>query len=249
LPKECLVYGVHAVNAVLQKSPRRVKKLYVLSQKYDSLLNQLSVCSLAHVEVIKSNADKLIDLLGEEVVHQGVVATCHLPDVLSDKEMFLLIERTQDPIVLILDQVQDPHNLGACLRTANAMGACCVIIPKNRAVGLTPVVEKVACGATVVTPLVSVTNLSRCLKRLQELGLWLVGLTMDAPQLLDQVDLRGPVGLLMGGEGRGLRELTIKSCDYLAKIQMHGTVNSMNVSVATGMALYEAVRQRRMNAS
>ncbi len=246
LSKDCYVYGTHAVSAVLELSPKRVKRLYLNQKKVEHLMTQLSLDQLKNIDIVHCQIGQLTELVGEQAVHQGVVAACYLPDVLSEKDMYSLVKRIKEPVVLLLDQVQDPHNLGACLRTANAMGACCVVVPKDKSVGLTPVVEKVACGATVITPLVSVTNLSRCMKKLKEQGLWLVGLTMDAPQVLDQVDLTGPVGLLMGGEGRGLRDLTVKSCDYLARIDMRGSVASMNVSVATGMALYEVSRQRKM---
>ena len=249
LSKDCHVYGIHAVSAVLDLSPKRVKRLYLNQKKAEDLMRQLSLDHKMNLDIVYCENGQLVELVGEQAVHQGVVAVCFMPEALSENDMYALIKRIKDPVVVLLDQVQDPHNLGACLRTANAMGACCVVVPKDKSVGLTPVVEKVACGATVMTPLVTVTNLSRCMKKLKEQGLWLVGLTMGAPQILDHVDLTGPTGLLMGGEGRGLRDLTVKSCDYLARIDMRGSVASMNVSVATGMALYEVSRQRRMLAS
>lgn len=138
----------------------------------------------------------------------------------------------------------DPHNLGACLRTADAAGVHAVIVPKDKSASLTPVARKVACGAAETVPLVRVTNLARCLRGLQELGVWLVGTAGEATTSLYQADLKGPLALVMGAEGKGMRRLTREHCDLLVTIPMHGHVDSLNVSVATGICLYEAVRQR-----
>ena len=156
-----------------------------------------------------------------------------------------LLERLEGtPLLLVLDGVTDPHNLGACLRSADAAGVQAVIIPRDRSAGLTPVVRKVACGAAETVPLVAVTNLARTLKSLQQRGLWVVGAAGEAEQLIYQVDMRVPTVIVMGAEGSGLRRLTREHCDYLAKLPMAGSVSSLNVSVATGICLFEAVRQR-----
>jgi len=159
--------------------------------------------------------------------------------------LFDLLRSSRSPaFLLILDNVQDPHNLGACLRSADGAGVQAVVIPKDRSVHLTPAVRTVACGAAEHIPLVEVTNLARLLDQLKEAGVWLVGTTDQAPKLIYEIDLTGPLALVMGSEGKGLRRLTAEKCDFLASIPMHGSVSSLNVSVATGVCLYEAVRQR-----
>ena len=157
----------------------------------------------------------------------------------------LLDDLVGPPFLLILDEIQDPHNLGACLRTADAAGIQAVIAPRDNAVGLTPTVAKVASGAAETVPYVQVTNLARTLDSLKARGIWLVGLAGEAEADLYGIDLQGPIALVLGGEGRGLRRLTRERCDYLARLPMLGTVESLNVSVATGICLYEALRQRR----
>jgi 23S rRNA (guanosine2251-2'-O)-methyltransferase len=156
-----------------------------------------------------------------------------------------LLDRTEGPpLILVLDGVTDPHNLGACLRTADAAGALAVIVPKDKSATLTPTVRKVACGAAEVIPLVAVTNLARTLEKLQQRGLWVVGTAGEAEQELYQQDLTGPTILIMGAEGKGMRRLTREHCDYLVRLPMAGSVSSLNVSVATGVCLFEALRQR-----
>lgn len=155
-----------------------------------------------------------------------------------------ILESAETPFVLILDQVQDPHNLGACLRSANAAGAHAVIAPKNNSVSITETVQRVACGAAEITPFIQVTNLARTMKQLQDAGLWLIGTSDQATQSLYEMDLKGPIGLVLGAEGKGIRRLTAENCDFLVQIPMHGSVECLNVSVATGVCLFEAVRQR-----
>src|SRR5699024_6491339 len=165
-----------------------------------------------------------------------------------ESELPGLLAASASPWVLALDQVQDPHNLGACLRSAAAAGVTAVIAPRKRAAGLTAAVRKVAVGAVERVPFVPVTNLTRAIKRLQAEGLWAVGLAGDAGESLYDVDLSGPLVLVLGGEARGLRELTAASCDLLAAIPMHNDMESLNVSVATGVTLFEALRQRGLPA-
>lgn len=160
-----------------------------------------------------------------------------------------LLRSKQDALVLVLDCVQDPHNLGACLRTADGAGVDAVIVPKDNAVSLTPAVINVACGAAESVPLVRVTNLSRTLQTLQKEGLWLVGTTDATDKYIYDVDLTGPIGIVMGAEGKGMRRLTMENCDFLVKIPMQGSVPCLNVSVATGVCVYESLRQRQVKAA
>lgn len=163
---------------------------------------------------------------------------------LEEEDVLELVRGRKDAFLLVLDGVQDPHNLGACLRTANAAGAQAVIAPRDRAVALTETARQVACGAAEHTPFVQVTNLARFLRHLQEAGLWLVGTADEATQSIYQTDLKGPLAIVMGAEGKGIRRLTAEGCDFLVRIPMNGQVDCLNVSVATGVCLFEALRQR-----
>lgn len=166
-------------------------------------------------------------------------------EVLSDDDLLLLVAKLDIPaLLLILDGVTDPHNLGACLRAADGAGAHAVVVPKDRAVAMTPTVRTVSCGAAEHIPLVQVTNLARTLKKLQDAGVWIVGLVVDGDRTIYDCDLAGPTALVLGAEGPGIRRLTRESCDFLASLPMRGAVESLNVSVAAGICLYEAVRQR-----
>ena len=177
--------------------------------------------------------------------HQGVIALCRPGEALDESLLLKLFEQYGSQVFfLILDGVTDPHNLGACLRSADGAGVHAVIIPKDNAVGLTPVVQKVACGAAESVPLVPVTNLTRTIKKLKSLGIWVVGTTENAGQTIYETNLSGPITLVMGAEGVGMRNLTTKQCDFLANIPMKGQVGSLNVSVAAGICLYEIRRQR-----
>jgi 23S rRNA (guanosine2251-2'-O)-methyltransferase len=181
-----------------------------------------------------------------EGVHQGVVADVTPSQVWGEAMLEELLDRAEGvPLLLVLDGVTDPHNLGACLRTADAAGALAVIVPKDKSATLNATVRKVACGAAEVIPLVAVTNLARSLEKLQQRGLWVVGTAGEAEQELYQQDLTGPTVLIMGAEGKGMRRLTREHCDYLVKLPMAGSVSSLNVSVATGVCLFEALRQRQ----
>jgi 23S rRNA (guanosine2251-2'-O)-methyltransferase len=169
-------------------------------------------------------------------------------EVKTEEDLFIIIEHLDaDPFLLILDSIQDPHNLGACLRTADAAGIHAVVTPRDRAASITDTVRHVAQGAVETVPFIQVTNLARTMKALQKTGLWLVGAADQAEQLIYDVDLTGPLGLVMGSEGRGLRRLTRENCDFLIRIPMSGKVECLNVSVASGVCLYEAVRQRMLN--
>ncbi|MFO7705591.1 MAG: 23S rRNA (guanosine(2251)-2'-O)-methyltransferase RlmB [Halopseudomonas sp.] len=238
------VYGVHAVQAMLERSPKRVKQLILVRGRLDSraqmLLELAEAAGVGVQRVPPDDLDKLAD-----GVHQGVVAAVTPSQMWSEDMLDNLLDKLEGPaLLLVLDGVTDPHNLGACLRSADAAGAHAVIIPRDRSASLSPTVRKVACGAAETVPLVAVTNLARSLKQLQQRGLWIVGTAGEAEQLIYQVDLKVPSVIVMGAEGSGMRRLTREHCDYLAKLPMAGSVSSLNVSVASGICLFEAVRQR-----
>ena len=247
-PSENLIYGLHAVQALLDGSPQRIEQLYVLKGRNDKRLQ--SIRAIADKNTIKLNVvpretlDKLV-----QGNHQGVVAiTQQATEVYDESYLKSRLPRLLDeaivPFILALDGVTDPHNLGACLRSAEAAGVHFVIVPKDNAATLTATAVKVACGAAAVLPLVRVTNLSRTLEWLQQQGVWTVGAAGEAQQHHFDVDLTGPLAVVMGAEGKGLRRLTRERCDALVRIPMMGQVSSLNVSVATGVCLFEALRQR-----
>lgn len=241
------IYGIHAVHTMLKSAPQRVKELYVQRGRLDDRLQKIHKLAEQHGVALQWATVKQLDGKAEGR-HQGVMALCS-PGETYDESFLLKLaeERGGDAFFLMLDGVTDPHNLGACLRAADGAGVQAVIVPKDNSVGLTPVVSKVACGAAETMPLVMVTNLTRTLEKLQQQGAWVVGTTGDAEQLIYDIDLKGPVVLVMGAEGAGMRQLTQKQCDFLVKLPMAGGVSSLNVSVATGICLYEVVRQRTIS--
>tara|TARA_R110001592_G_scaffold363321_1_gene683736 strand:+ start:4314 stop:5078 length:765 start_codon:yes stop_codon:yes gene_type:complete len=239
------LFGLHAVQAVLKTSGSKIQELRVQKgrddQRLKKILNLAEQQSVPVTWVLRSDLDALAS--GR---HQGVAALCEGAGVQDENYLFALLQELDEPpFLLVLDGVTDPHNLGACMRSADAAGVQTVIVPKDNAVGVTPTVQKVACGAAETVPLVVVTNLSRTLKQLQDQGLWIVGTAGEAEQLVYDVDLKGPMALVMGAEEKGLRRLTRENCDLLVKLPMAGVVSSLNVSVATGICLFEAVRQRK----
>ena len=240
------VHGLHAVRALLERHADRVVKVFVARGRDDARVTALlATATQAKISIERVDPQRLEKMAGA-AVHQGVIAEVRSMAPWSEDELGAAIERAgAAPIVLALDGVQDPHNLGACLRTADACGVLSVVIPKDRAVQLNATVRKVAAGAAETTPLTVVTNLARCLRELKERGLWVVGADAGAKQRADEVDLKGPTVLVMGAEGSGLRHNTREHCDLLVRLPALGAVESLNVSVATGMLLYEAVRQRQ----
>lgn len=241
-----LVYGIHAVAAVL-KQPKGVAEVYVEGGNRPNarLADLMNEAAGAEVRLSYVPRDEL-DRLAEGGRHQGIVARLVPHSRTEGLDLMTLIESLDHPpFLLIIDGVQDPHNLGACLRSADAAGVDAVIVPKDKAVGLTPAVRKVACGAAESVPFYQVTNLARTMRDLQQAGVWLVGAAGEAESDIYQVDLKGALGLVMGAEEGGLRRLTREHCDNLIKIPMLGTVESLNVSVAAGVCLFEALRQRR----
>lgn len=241
----CIIYGLHSVRAAVRYDPSHVVEAWLDRQchgeRWHTLRRQLEALSCPLHVVDRRRLDKLTN--GQS--HQGVAIryTGQPPRAEHELEV-LLCGLEQDPLLLVLDQVQDPHNLGACLRTADGAGVQAVITPRDRAVGLTPTVHKVAAGAAQHIPLFQVTNLARTLRSLREAGMWLIGTAEQADMTLYEADLRGPLVLVMGAEDTGLRRLTREGCDRLVRIPMLGAVSSLNVSVATGVVLYEAMRQR-----
>ncbi len=240
------IYGLHAVAALLTFKPDCVQGLVVQAGREDPALALcLELAQQANIAVDKRPRKEIDALFDGKVVHQGIVATCsHMP-VYNEGDVEGIISAAAKPrLVLFLDGVQDPHNLGACMRVANGFGACAVIAPKNNSVGLTATAIKVSTGAAFATPFIQVTNLARTMRKVQEAGIWLVGGSAEAQTPLKDIDMKGDIGIVMGAEGLGLRSLTAKTCDFLGKIPMIGTVASLNVSVATGVTLYEVYRQR-----
>jgi 23S rRNA (guanosine2251-2'-O)-methyltransferase len=245
------VYGLHAVRAMLTRHADRVTGITIAEQRADPRMAEIQALAVKAGKTVKRVAPAVFKTLFGDAVHQGVYVEIQPLPPWREEELIAglaaaLESGTDKPFVLVLDGVQDPHNLGACLRTANACGALAVVIPKDRAVQLNATVRKVAAGAAETTPLAVVTNLARTLRLLKDAGLWIVGADAEAPKLAQETDLSGPIALVMGAEGSGLRQLTRDTCDFLVRLPQAGTVESLNVSVATGMLLYEALRQRRI---
>ncbi len=245
MPNNSLVFGLHAVKALLERHPDRVTQLYLLAGRQDEKLRAFLVLAQSLDIPMQTVSREKLDQLSEHANHQGIVATCEAHALLKENDLpTLLAHLTEPPFLLILDGVQDPHNLGACLRTADAAGVHAVIAPKDRSVGVTPTVRKVASGAAERVPFIAVTNLVRTMEWLKEQGVWLYGATEEAEESLHRAKLIGPIAIVMGAEGAGLRHLTKTHCDVLVHIPMLGSVASLNVSVATGVVLFETVRQR-----
>ncbi len=243
-----VVVGLHAVRTALKHGAEALTGLWVEARRRDRRIQEiLQLARSAGVAVSMVSREEL-DALAPDTNHQGIVAITRVAAAVDESSLKRLLEALEvPPFLLVLDGVQDPHNLGACLRSADAAGVHAVIAPKDRSVGLGPTVCKVACGAAESIPFIQVTNLVRTLNWLkQEAGLWLVGTAGEAQASLYELDLTGPLALVMGGEEKGMRRLTRETCDALARLPMAGTVESLNVSVATGICLFEAVRQRSL---
>jgi 23S rRNA (guanosine2251-2'-O)-methyltransferase len=236
---------LHAVNAVLQRAPERVLEMWIAAPRDDARVHELKArAAAAGVHIQAASADALAKLVGD-VVHQGVAAAIRPLKGWDEHDLSAALGRlSEDPLLLVLDGVTDPHNLGACLRTADAAGAHAVVIPKDRAATLDGVARKVAAGAAEFIPVASVTNLARTLELLKERGIWVVGTDGEAEKTLYTADLRRPLAVVLGSEGSGMRRLTREKCDFVVRIPMVGAMPSLNVSVAAGIALFEALRQR-----
>ncbi|MDD4862492.1 MAG: 23S rRNA (guanosine(2251)-2'-O)-methyltransferase RlmB [Alishewanella agri] len=239
-----LVFGLHAVEALLKRAPQDVLEIFALKDRDDKRMQPLLQQARQNgISVQFCNRKTLDEMVGGQ--HQGIVAKARLSSSGNEADLAAIVEAQSKPLLLVLDGVTDPHNLGAILRSADAAGVHAVIAPKDRSVKLTSVVRKVACGAAESVPFITVTNLARTLRQLQEAGVWVVGTAGETETLVYQADLKGPLALVLGAEGEGLRRLTRETCDALVKIPMFGSVSSLNVSVAAGICLFEAVRQRQ----
>lgn len=249
MSQSSIIFGLHAVEAALKRDPASIEQLWCDAQRKDRRVRELA--SLAENQGVRPQwvaKHELEALLPAESRHQGVVA--RVRGIAEHNESYLeqlLVGLDEPALLLVLDGVTDPHNVGACLRSADAAGVHAVIVPRDRACGLTPVVRKVASGAAETIPFIRVTNLARTLKMIRDAGVWVIGTALeDASSSLYQTQLTGPVALVVGAEGKGLRRLTRDNCDELIYIPMAGTVQSLNVSVATGVCLFEAMRQRTL---
>lgn len=244
-----VIYGIHAVSALLARAPERFIEVWALKGREDErllpLLEELNALGLK----VQTLPRQTLDDKAQGNNHQGIMARVKEAPKLDEHDLDRLLDRLKEqqepPLLLVLDGVTDPHNVGACLRSADAAGVHGVIAPRDKASGLTPIARKVACGAAEVVPFIQVTNLARTLRALQERGVWIVGTAGEADHDLYQASFNGPMALVMGAEGKGMRRLTREHCDELIRIPMAGSVSSLNVSVATGICLFEAVRQRR----
>ncbi len=240
-----LLIGIHAVDAALTHDAGNLVELYIESGSQNARVKELG--ERAREMGVKPHArDRAaLDRMTGGARHQGVVARYKAPAPLPESALEGLAEKAgRTALFLVLDGITDPHNLGACLRSAEAAGVTAVVVPKDRAVGVTPTVRRASAGAADRVPIVSATNLARALRHLKDAGVWLVGLAGDAPQSLYALDLQGPMAIVLGSEGEGLRRLTRQNCDFLACIPMRGDIDSLNVSVTAGIALFEALRQR-----
>lgn len=243
---ETWIVGINPVEGALANDPSRVREVLVEQGTHNPRVAEL-VNEAKRLGVrVHTRPRVMLDKVSGHARHQGIAANYEVPAAKSEHDLAGLLE-ADNALFLVLDGVTDPHNLGACIRSAAAAGATAVIVPKDRAVGVTPVVRRASAGAVDRVPLVEVTNLARALRELKDAGVWLTGLAGEAETSLYDVDFRGKVALVMGGEGEGMRRLTREACDHLARIPMPGAMESLNVSVATGVALFEAVRQRSGN--
>jgi len=250
--------GIHAVRHALKNASSDVLEMWVQENKKPEKKSGKAISEILELAknaqvtvqfVANKTLDKLTRQANHQVNHQGVAIRRKVTAIDSkiDLASVLAMEEGEKALFLVLDGVQDPHNLGACLRTADAVGVRAVILPRDRAVGVNETVRKVACGAAENTPVIHVTNLSRALREMQEAGIWVIGTADEAENTIYQEDLTSSIALVMGSEGKGLRQNTRKHCDKLVNIPMQGVVESLNVSVATGVCLYEAQRQRHLN--
>lgn len=242
---ESWIVGINPVEGALSNDSERVRELLVEKGQRNARVLALAEQGRQLRIKVQLGSREQLDKLAGAARHQGVAALYEAPAQMHENDLATLLERDgSETLVLVLDGVTDPHNLGACLRSAAAAKVTAVIVPKDRAVGLTPVVRRASAGGADRVPLVAVTNLARSLRELKDAGVWITGLAGDTETSIHDVDFRGPVALVLGSEGEGIRRLTRDHCDFVAKIPMPGMMESLNVSVAAGVALFEALRQR-----
>jgi len=246
MAKTEIIYGIHAVKHALEQSAENIIEIWVQESKRTAKqlewLVQLSDNASLPIQYVSR---QVLDTHSNNAHHQGVLIKCRSSRSTLDLASLLATDNDAMPLYLVLDGIQDPHNLGACLRTADAAGVKAVIMPKDRAVGLSATVRKVASGAANTIPVIQVTNLARALREMQAAGLWIIGTSDDAEQTIYEQDFNRPLAFVLGAEGKGLRHNTRKHCDALVRIPMQGKIESLNVSVATGVCLFEVRRQRR----
>ncbi|MGP1923567.1 MAG: 23S rRNA (guanosine(2251)-2'-O)-methyltransferase RlmB [Arsenophonus sp. NEOnobi-MAG3] len=242
-----IIYGIHAVQALLERDPSRLKQVFILKGCKDKRLFPI-IQQLKKLGIIIQLANRQwMDRQTKNAVHQGIFTQVKFGREYQESDLDIIISQVQLPFLLILDGITDPHNLGACLRSAEAAGINVVIVPKDKSAQLNAIAKKVACGAAESMPLIRVTNLVRTLRQLQQHHIWIVGTAGDANHTLYESKLIGAIALVMGAEDEGMRRLTREHCNELISIPMAGMVSSLNVSVATGVCLFEAVRQRRIH--
>lgn len=239
-----LIFGFHSVEAILAKEPERFLEIYALKGREDKRLNPIIDEARKFGISVQFMQRKALDNKADGEQHQGIIANVKAARMYNEKDLDEIIAREETPFLLVLDGITDPHNLGACLRSADAAGVHAIIVPKDKSAKLNGIARKVACGAAETVPLVQVTNLARTLREIKDAGVWVVGTAGETDTELFDANLTGPMAIVMGAEGDGMRRLTREHCDLLVKIPMAGTVSSLNVSVATGICLFEVLRQR-----
>ncbi|SMN11555.1 23S rRNA (guanosine-2'-O-)-methyltransferase rlmB [uncultured Candidatus Thioglobus sp.] len=246
MSKSIIIFGFHAIQAQLDANPECLLKVFTLDNRHDKRINTL-ITQLNQLDInTQSSSKQQLDKLTKNQTHQGIAAEMLLPALPNQDALMQYLSKLEKAVlILILDSVQDPRNLGACLRSANAAGVDCVIINKDGSAPINALVHKTSAGALNQLKIFSVTNLSRTINALKEQNIWVVGLDGTTDKSLYQIDLTASSAIVMGAEGSGLRMLTKKSCDQLVMIPMQGNVESLNVSVATGVSLFEATRQRQ----
>lgn len=246
-----MIYGIHAVKALLEKEPHRLLEIFLQKDRHDRRLRPLISAIEAEGLQVQMAKRQWLDNQVNHEVHQGIVAKIRQGHQYQENDLLQLVEKLladkKDPLLLILDGVTDPHNLGACLRSADAAGVHAVIVPKDHSAPLNATAKKVASGAAETVPLIVVTNLARTLRLLKEHNIWIVGTAGDAEQNLYQWKIQQSMALVMGSEGQGMRRLTREHCDELISIPLAGSVSSLNVSVATGVCLFEVTHQRNLS--
>jgi 23S rRNA (guanosine2251-2'-O)-methyltransferase len=242
---ETWIVGINPVEGAMANDPERLREVLTEQGSKNARIAELIELARKLKIPVKTSTREQMEKLGGEVRHQGVIARYDTPPLLTENDLPDLLEAAgADALVLVLDGVTDPHNLGACLRSAAAAKVTAVIVPKDRAVGITPIVRRASAGGADLVPLIAATNLARAMRMLKDAGVWLTGLAGDTEKSLYTLDLKGPTALVLGGEGDGMRRLTRETCDFVARIPMPGAMESLNVSVATGIVLFEALRQR-----
>jgi 23S rRNA (guanosine2251-2'-O)-methyltransferase len=242
---ESWIVGINPVEGALTNDPDRVREVLVEQNSKNARVLEIAALARKLGLILKPVSKEQLEKLGGEARHQGVIALYQAPPLRDETHLPALLEAAGgEAFVLVLDGVTDPHNLGACLRSAAAANVTAVVVPKDRAVGITPTVRRASAGGVDLIPLIAVTNLARALRMLKDAGVWITGLDGDTDKSIYDIDLKGPVALVMGSEGDGMRRLTRDTCDFVAKIPMPGGMESLNVSVATGVVLFEALRQR-----